>query len=231
MTAQACYSDTRSLDESQITELAGCLSPAERERSTRFWHAHDRRDYVAAHALVRMTLATHMQIRPEQLSFGADTYGKPFLLLPNGSTPPHFSLAHSRGLVACVVSSEGAVGIDVEPVDTSIDTDRIATRFFSDEESDALQRYSVTERSSRFCELWTLKEALFKAVGTGLGSGLNAVTFRVEGDQISLTTRTPSFTEVAWSFALMDVGGTHKLALAVDARHHRQPISMRKWTL
>ena len=144
---------------------------------------------------------------PSNSSFGADRSGKPFLLLPNGETPPHFSLAHSRGVVACVVASEGAVGIDVEPVDPSIDADRIATRFFSVEESEALRRYSVTERPSRFCELWTLKEALFKAVGTGLGSALNAVTFRVEGDQVSLTTRTPSFTEAPWVFALMDVGG------------------------
>ena len=231
MTAWACFCDTRSLDETQITELAGRLSPAERERSARFWQAHDRRDYVAAHALVRMALAAHTQLRPEQLSLGADSYGKPLLVLPNGATPPHFSLAHSRGLVACAVSLDGAVGIDVEPVDTTLDVDRIATRFFSVEESDALQRCSITERPSRFCELWTLKEALFKAVGTGLGSGLNAVTFRVDRDQISLRTRTPSFTEVPWSFALMDVGGTHKLALAVDARHHSQPLSMTRWDL
>lgn len=229
MTAWACFADTRSLDETQITDLACRLSPAERERSARFWQAHDKRDYVAAHALLRMALAAHTQRRPEQLSFGADRYGKPFLLLPNGTTPPHFSLAHSRGLVACVVSSDGAVGIDVEPVDAAIDVDHIASRFFSAEESDALQRYPITERPSRFCELWTLKEALFKAVGTGLSSGLNAVTFRVERDRISFATRTPSFTEVPWGFALMDVGGTHKLALAVDARHHSQPVLMTRW--
>jgi 4'-phosphopantetheinyl transferase len=231
MTAWAFFSDTRLLGETQITELAGRLSPAERERSARFWQAHDQRDYVAAHALVRMALAAHTQLRPEQLSFGADSYGKPFLLVPNGATPPHFSFTHSRGLVACVVSSDGTVGIDVEAVDAAIDVDRIASRFFSAEESDALHRYSITERPSRFCELWTLKEALFKAVGTGLSSGLNAVTFRVERDQISLTTRTPSFREVPWGFALMDVGGTHKLALAVDARHHSQPVSMTRWDL
>jgi len=232
MTAWACFSDTRSLDETQITALAGRLSPSERERAARFWHAHDKRDYIAAHALVRMALAAYTQLTPEQLSFGADGYGKPFLVLPNGETPPQFSLTHSRGLVACVVASEGAVGIDVEPVDTSIDADRIATRFFSVEESEALQRCSITERPSRFFELWTLKEALLKAVGTGLGSGLNAVTFRVESDQISLTTRTPPFTEVRWVFALMDVGGTHTLALAIgSAEQRRQPVSIRRWDL
>jgi 4'-phosphopantetheinyl transferase len=233
MTAWACFCDTRSLAATQIADLAECLSPAERERSARFWQAHDKRDYVAAHALVRMALSAHTHLGPGHLSLGADRYGKPFLLLPDGATPPHFSLTHSRGLVACVVSWDGAVGIDVEPVDTTLDVDRIATRFFSVEESDALRRYPVTERPSRFCELWTLKEALFKAVGTGLGSGLDAVTFRVERDRISLTTRTPSFTEMPWRFALTDVGGTHKLALAIDARHHHhsQPVSMTRWDL
>jgi 4'-phosphopantetheinyl transferase len=218
VTAWACFSDTRELTETRITELTGCLSADERARAARFWHANDRRDYVAAHALVRMALSAQTQLAPEHLRFGADSYGKPFLRLPDGETPPTFSLAHSRGLVACALASEGAVGIDVEHVDASIDATRLATDLFSAGEVEALQRCSIAERPSRFCELWTLKEALFKAVGTGLRSELNAVSFRVDGDQVSLTAAAPLFTHVPWEFVLMDVGGTHKLAIAIDAR-------------
>ena len=216
----AVFSDTRSLAETRITELTALLSTEERERAARFWYAHDRRDYVAAHALVRMALSAHMQLAAEDLSFGADSHGKPYLCLRDGETAPAFSLTHSRGLVACVVASEGAVGIDVEPVNGSIDATRLAKELFSAGEVESLQRCSIAERPSRFCELWTLKEALFKAVGTGLRSELSAVSFGFNGEQVSLTTVAPLFTNVPWEFVLMDVGGTHKLAIAIDARQH-----------
>ena len=225
-TAWAYFSNTLELTETRITELTGCLSADERERAARFWHTNDRRDYVAAHALVRMALSAQTQLAPEHLRFGAGSYGKPFLRLPDGGTPPAFSLAHSRGLVACVLAWEGATGIDVEHVDASIDATRLATDLFSAGEVEALQRCSIAERPSRFCELWTLKEALFKAVGTGLRSELNAVSFRVDGDQVSLTAA-PRFTHVPWEFVLMDVGGTHKLAIAIEVcRQHRQQLSI-----
>ena len=229
--AWACYSDTRSLDDTQIDALARLLSPTERERSSRFRHAHDRRDYIAAHALVRMALSAHIHTAPERLTFDADGHGKPFLVAPAGVSSPAFSLAHSRGLVACVVARAGAVGIDVEPVENNADIARIAERFFSTEETEALRRRPPATRSSLFCELWTLKEALLKAVGTGLSSGLDAVSFRVEGHHVSLTAHTPPFTDTPWAFMVMDVEGTHKLALAIDATGDRQPVSVTRWDL
>jgi 4'-phosphopantetheinyl transferase len=229
--AWACYSDTRSLDESRIDALTRLLSTSERERSSRLWNPRDRRDYVAAHALVRMALSAHVPIPPERLTISADSHGKPFLVAPAGVSAPSFSLAHSRNLVACVVAPAGAVGIDVEPVDNGADVAHMAERFFSAEETEALQSRPPGARSSLFCELWTLKEALLKAVGTGLSSGLDGISFRVVDHHVSLTARAPQFAEARWSFVVMDLEGTHKLALAIDEPAARRPVSVTRWDL
>ncbi|HLG55433.1 MAG TPA: 4'-phosphopantetheinyl transferase superfamily protein [Vicinamibacterales bacterium] len=226
--ADAYFSATSALDESQSEALVHLLSPAERERHDRLRQAHDKRDYAAAHVLLRMVLAAHTQTRPEELTFTADRRGKPLLVQGDGGIPPSFSLAHSRGLVACAIATEGSVGIDVEPVNDVVDAVGIARRFFAAEEAATLDRCAAEARPSRFCELWTLKEALLKATGTGLAAPLDSVSFQVDGPNVSVTfTPTPALPPLApasWTFTLMNVGGgTHKLAVALDAPGHRRP--------
>jgi 4'-phosphopantetheinyl transferase len=225
--ACAYYSDTRALDETQIDALAKLLSRAEIERRDRLLRPHDRRDYTAAHGLLRVTLAAILDKAPEELTFASAKNGKPFLVPANGEAPPSFSLAHSRGLVACAIVPEGSVGIDVEPVDDSVDTAGIATRYFSADESAALQRYPAHERASRFCELWTLKEAFLKAVGTGLASRLDCVSFHVDGSHVRMTQH-PPLTKARWAFVLMNVCETHKLAVAIDDTDRRPRVRVMK---
>jgi 4'-phosphopantetheinyl transferase len=222
--AQAYYCDTRSLNAVQVEEGLRLLSSEERKRHDRLSLARDKRDYTAAHALLRIALAAHTNTPAEQLLFGVNAYGKPYLLPTGGSAePPSFSLAHSRGLVACVIASGSAVGIDVEAVDVSVRATEIARHFFSADEAAALKRCPVEERPSRFCELWTLKEALLKAVGTGLVWPLNCASFHVRGRHVSVTRMLP-LPENHWAFLLMDVKATHKLAIAISDTPSEGPL-------
>lgn len=196
--------------------LLRLLSGEERRRQDRFFLPADRRDYAAAHALLRIALAAHTKTPAAQLSFGVNAYGKPFLLpAGGGAETPSFSLAHARGLVACLIASGGAVGIDVEEVSACVRTTEIARRFFSADEAAILKSCSAGERRSRFCELWTLKEALLKATGTGLVWPLHCISFHVRGSRVSVT-RMPLLPADRWEFLLMDVEETHKLAIAVS---------------
>jgi 4'-phosphopantetheinyl transferase len=93
-----------------------CLSADERARCARFERAGDRRDYAAAHVLLRRMLTAHGGRPEREWAFVTGPHGKP--MLPPGMSDRaglSFNLAHARGLVACAVAFDVEVGVDVEP--------------------------------------------------------------------------------------------------------------------
>src|SRR5262249_5736180 len=133
------------------------------------------------------------------------------------SPPVAISLSHSRGLVACALAHDRLVGVDVQPVDMTLDVMTLARRFFAPEEAAALDACVPEQRASRFCELWTLKEALFKALGLGLGLRPDCASFHVDDGEVSFASRS-TLTDGDWSFVVTDVGGTHRLAAAMSQK-------------
>ena len=82
--------------------------------------------------------------------------GKPFL-----SDGPAFSLSHS-GLSCVLAIGEGRVGVDIERMD---EANLAALEAAADDAEQVWIREG--DRLRRFHALWTRKEALAKAVGTG----------------------------------------------------------------
>lgn len=80
-----------------------------------------------------------------------------------------FNISHSGTLVVCAMANDNSIGIDVErAVPLSIEDFR---RQFSDAEWNHIHRSSDPLRT--FFEYWTAKEAVLKAVGTGLTDELH----------------------------------------------------------
>jgi 4'-phosphopantetheinyl transferase len=198
-----------------VEELEGVLCAGERERATRFARPGDRAAYVVAHALLRRSLSRHANLPPEGWRFEADRFGKPRLSGLHG-TGPSFNLTHTDGLVACVIGPPDlALGIDAEAVDRPLsDLLAIARRFFSADEASALEAHAPSSRRVRFAELWTLKEAFVKAVGTGLSHPLDQVAFEW-GDRGSLTVRSATVDAREWQFALFAPTPRHRLSIAL----------------
>jgi len=209
----AYHWSTHALTNTQIDAARDLLSPDERERAECLAIAADKRDYIAAHALLRLTLSAHLGVAPDHVAIASDHHGKPMLRERHGSFPLGISLSHSRGVVACALAHDRSVGIDVQPVDATVDVMTIARRFFAPEEVAALEACVPEQRASRFSETWTLKEALFKALGLGLGLPIDCASFLVEDGEVSFTPRSP-LVDGDWSFVVTDVEGTHRLAVA-----------------
>lgn len=101
----------------------------------------------------------------ERLTIGR--YGKPFI-----DPGFHFNIAHSADRIVCVASRDIAVGIDIElirPID------------FSDFESvmspAQWQRITGSEEPTlEFWRHWTVKEAIAKADGRGIGLPLATIS-------------------------------------------------------
>jgi 4'-phosphopantetheinyl transferase len=174
---------------------------------------------------LRHVLAGRIGGAPAQVRFDCDRFGKPFLV-PDGDGPaPVFNLSHCRDVVACVVAPAGRVGIDVEPIRPSIDALGFARRFFSPAEASWLEAAAPCERALRLCALWTLKEALSKALGYGLGLPLTSTSFEISDGAVSLTVF-PPFHDDVWHCASIDLDGTHMVGVVANAAAASAPVDL-----
>ncbi|UQS83663.1 4'-phosphopantetheinyl transferase family protein [Bombilactobacillus thymidiniphilus] len=117
--------------------------------------------------LITIGLNNFFYIQQEviQTNLVRDHFGKPFL---KDYPDVNFNVSHSGVYVGCVFSTM-RVGLDIQKV-IKLDTATLADKFFAPEEKAYLQQ--STAYKIEFTRLWTRKEALCKALGTGLNETL-----------------------------------------------------------
>lgn len=201
--------------------LLAYLSEDERERHARFHYPEDRAIYLVAHALTRLSLARVLGREPAALSFSASERGRPELAGPEAELAPRlrFNLSHTHGLVACALTLEADVGVDVERLDRSIELVAVGKRVFSARELAGLHALAGEPQRARFFDLWTLKEAYVKAIGKGLSGPLQAISFSPDHPDpvpVAFDASAEDAPE-AWCFRRCAVGPTHLIAVALRA--------------
>ncbi|NUB43687.1 4'-phosphopantetheinyl transferase superfamily protein [Fertoebacter nigrum] len=168
---------TESCDAATLDAAQRLLDGAEAARAARFHFASDRRDFVLAHALLRLALSDAAPAPPQSWCFTADADGKP--RLNPGRAGLHFNLSHTRGMVGCVVGAMPGLGFDVEHLGRGPARD-LADTVLSPAERATLRALGPEARAERFLRHWTLKEALLKATGHALRLPLTQFGFALE---------------------------------------------------
>jgi len=191
------------------------LDCAERERASRFWIEADRREFVAAHALLRAMLTYYFDVPAPAWRFLVDADGKPWVDPNVGPHEIQFNLSHTRGLVAVALASRGAIGIDVEEIDEAKADLAIAEAYFAPSEVELLQQAPPSERARCFFRLWTLKEAYIKAIGKGLSAPLSSFAFTFEPIRVAFL-HGPQNGVANWRFAILPASYRHVLSIAAD---------------
>lgn len=127
---------------------------------------------IAADYLCRKAIAEFCDVFPESIIIRKTSQGKPYA----ENVKAEFSVSHSGDVVVCAVS-DNEIGVDAEIIKKV--NFRAAERFAAKEEISY-----IGENTERFFEIWTLKEAYFKCIGTGLGADIKNVSFRIENGNI-----------------------------------------------
>ena len=151
------------------TVEAACLAlldEEERALAARFAVAEPRRQFVVTRGALRLLLARHLACPAHALRFARGPYGKPFVVADGAPSQVEFNVSHSagRGLIAI---ARAPVGVDIEFLGREADFCLVAKGVLTAAEQAALQRKAGAERAKLFYRLWTQKEALIKAKGTG----------------------------------------------------------------
>ncbi|EGV18539.1 4'-phosphopantetheinyl transferase family protein [Thiocapsa marina] len=172
--------DDSSLDVERITSV---LSDQELARANAFRdHVHRRRFMIGRGAL-RGLLGNLMDKNPAALDVRV---GKPFGK-PDVLGGPAFNLSHSDGHLLIGIAPEGRLGVDVEVARQVVDVMALARDCCSAQERIGLLKLDPEDRSHAFLRIWTLKESLLKAIGTGLSAPPNQVSMalsHLEGSQL-----------------------------------------------
>ena len=133
--------------------MLALVSPQRREQALRYKHTLGRFCCLKSWLMLQKELST---IGYQLSDFSYNEHGKPYM--PIG---PYFSLSHCKQGIAVAVSDQ-PVGVDIEGIRHA--------------EQDLIERTMNREEQARICSdrdftrLWTQKEAVLKAEGTGIES-------------------------------------------------------------
>lgn len=140
--------------EAEVARLLPLVSPQRREQAMRFKHTSGQ------YCCLRAWQMLADQCTELNTEWQYNEFGKPFV--PGA---PWFSVSHCRNAIAVAIDHL-PIGIDIETIRT-VDTDLITRTMNSAEQ--ALINAS-DEPARAFTRLWTQKEAILKAKGTGIQS-------------------------------------------------------------
>jgi 4'-phosphopantetheinyl transferase len=202
--------------------LAALLPAADRERVGRLRRVEDRDRTIVAWALVRTLLGELLGEDPSDVAIerrcvrcGSGDHGKP--LLADTSAAIHFSLAHSGPHVVVALSRAGPVGVDVECLKPNMDYRSLVRNTLTADETVAF--HAGGARPHDFLRSWVRKEAVTKAVGTGVATAFDR--FAVAGPAEDATLLTwPEDPSLVDRTTLLDLPGDpdRPAAVAVLAR-------------
>lgn len=155
---------------SQHPDLEKYISQEESLRAKMFRFPEDRYTYISCHGLLRSILSEKLRKNPLELVFYYDKNNKPGLI----GNSYYFNITNDRGAFAFVISKYFYAGIDMEKINRTIDYLPIINNYFSDKERKLILE-SNDRAYEKFILLWTRKEALLKALGTGIINNLTQV--------------------------------------------------------
>lgn len=165
-TASLWMVNTDSVADEVLMAYRSCLSVEESARCERFVRGQRQRQFVIGRVLLRMALGELLNLSPRNLQLAEQSGKAPRLITPASHDGlPSFSISHSGRWVACAVSEQSTLGLDIEMKKAERDFTALAQQAFDKtalERWERIQSLSVKEQTDGFYPLWSEQEARFK---------------------------------------------------------------------
>ena len=186
------------------------------------WWAAVEDDRAARRAALRGLLGAYLGVPPAGVPLVEPGRGKP--ACPGSGL--EFSTSHSGPWTAMAVTAGARVGVDVEFRADGVWEPFPVDLFLSPAEQDRLPESGLARRVA---ELWAMKEAVAKAIGTGLDPGPSELELVHDGQQVAVRLHGPwePWASPGWDVRLVDSDAARICAIAVDGAWRR--TSSRRW--
>ncbi len=196
-----------------LKHFQGTLDPDETDRANRFRFEKHRRHFVIEHGFLRDVLGRYLQVRPGELSFSFNAYGKPVL---TDHESLRFNMSHSHELAVVAVARDKELGVDVEHIRADFASEDIAKRFFSRNEVESFNGLPKEDQVAAFFRCWSRKEAYIKAIGKGLSQPLEGFDVTLAPGEPAALLRADVEDKLIWTLTDIDVGPDYASALAAE---------------
>ena len=110
----------------------------------------------------------------ETIDFSVSERGKPYHKKIAGKQTVDFNISHSGEFILAGFAVGMDIGVDVQEMAGCPDYWEIAGNFYTEEEAEDV----IKEGSALFFQYWAAKEAYVKALGIGLGRGMDFFSVR-----------------------------------------------------
>lgn len=160
---------------SEVEVLEALLDETEKKRAARFKFDIHQKRFIIAKSILRKVLSLYLKMPAEEIIFHTNAHGKPFV----ENSTIQFNVSHSEDLAVFAVTSQQAIGVDIEKIETQFD-EQVAKRFFSEQEYTHLITRKLAEQAKTFYALWSMKEAVIKLKGEGLYRPLSSFSVTEE---------------------------------------------------
>ena len=148
--------------------LSKLISDQEVSRAAGFKKPRDTQKYILRHGMVRAVLGQYIRNEPQAIRFVHEGSGKPNLDPEGDVHDICFSLSHTAEMICLGISKKSRIGLDIVKSDSRYPFSATAQYLFTPGESQWITQTPSHEQHNRFFRIWSLKEALLKAMGGGV---------------------------------------------------------------
>jgi 4'-phosphopantetheinyl transferase len=154
-----------------ITTDFSLLTDTEKAFANKFRFEMDKCRFAVGRQALRYLLSKYLNAKPLDIGIDERDQKKPVISYPVMDI--HFNISHS-GEWVLIGMSRKELGIDIEKINPAFQYNDLLQEHFSEAEKIFISR--ATNPHQAFFYLWTRKEALTKAWGTGLQENLKSVS-------------------------------------------------------
>ena len=156
--------DTKDITSKEIEEALVFLNNADLKKISKFLLKQNYNERLIVYAILKCFLGNFLQIPLKNLELIYNSYGKPYL----NKTPIHFNISYTHKYALIGFHSNLCIGVDIEQESKELNLLDMVDKFLLPPEKKWLFDEHIDPKRGAFT-LWSAKEALLKAMGTGFG--------------------------------------------------------------